>query len=114
MTASYQQLALEQVQPGMVLSDELLDVQGKLLLPQGTVLTEPMLALMPRHGIHTLPIALAAATPEQLAAAALQYGERLNQLFRKNDPDSSDDWATATLRRFVTDYRLGRVPGAQP
>jgi hypothetical protein len=113
MTASYQQLALEQVQPGMVLSDELLDVQGNLLLPQGTMLTESMLALMPRHGIHTLPIVLAAATPEQLAAEALRHGERINELFRKNDPDSGDDWATATLRRFVTDYRLGRAPGEQ-
>jgi hypothetical protein len=34
MTGNYHQLALAEVQPGMVLSDVLLDVQGNVLLPQ--------------------------------------------------------------------------------
>ena len=114
MTASYQHLALEQVEAGMTLSDELLDVQGHVLLPQGTVLTEGMLALMPRHGIAVLPIALPDSPSEaDLEALREQYLERIAHLFRKNDPDSDSDWATALLRSFVTDYRLGLSPAEE-
>ncbi|MFA9217392.1 MAG: hypothetical protein ACEQSK_09825 [Sphingomonadaceae bacterium] len=107
MPASYQQLPLAQVQPGMVLSDELLDVQGHVLLPQGTVLTEAMLTLMPRHGIQMLPIASTAAASDEELQATLQYHhERIAHLFRKNDSDDDSDWATTLLRRFVTDFRV--------
>jgi len=107
MTGNYHQLTLAEVRPGMVLSDVLLDVQGHVLLPQGTVLTDAMLALMPRHGIAVLPIAKDKVTPEMVAATMQHHDARIAQLFRKNDPDSHGDWATATLRRFVTDFRLG-------
>jgi len=108
MPASYQQIPLEQVQPGMVLSDELLDLQGNVLLPQGTVLTAAMLALMPRHGIQILPIQSEAEISDDEAQATLEhYDQRIAQLFRKNDPDDDSDWATGLLRRFVSDYRLG-------
>lgn len=107
MTASYQHLSLGQVQAGMILSDELLDARGHVLLPQGTVLTEAMLALMPRHGIGMLPIVSDEVTPDQ-AEARLQHDEaRIARLFRKNDPDDDNDWATGLLRRFVSDFRLG-------
>ncbi len=56
MAVMHQHLPLEQVRPGMVLSDVLLDAHGQVLLPQGAVLTENMLSLMPRHGIDMLPI----------------------------------------------------------
>lgn len=114
MTASYQHVPLAQVQAGMILSDELLDVQGHVLLPQGTMLTDAMIALMPRHGIAVLPIAL----PEQPSAAEQAAGqeqrlERIAHLFRKNDPDNDEDWATALLRRFVSDFRLGLAPAEE-
>ncbi|MYM36794.1 hypothetical protein GTP38_20900 [Duganella sp. FT94W] len=107
MTGNYHQLTLAEVRPGMVLSDELLDVQGHVLLPQGTVLTEAMLALMPRHGIEVLPVLQDEVTPAMAAATLQHHEERIAHLFRKNDADSDSDWATATLRRFVTDFRLG-------
>lgn len=108
MTTGYQNLALEKVEAGMVLSDQLLDVQGHVLLPQGTVLTEAMLALMPRHGIDMLPVLDPAVSAEELALQREQHAKRLARLFRKNDPDSNTDWATGLLRRFVEDYRLGK------
>jgi hypothetical protein len=108
MTASYRHLALAQVQAGMVLSDELLDVQGHVLLPQGTVLSEAMLALMPRHGIEMLPIANGAVSEDELAASQLLARQRLARLFRHHDPDDQQDWASGLLRRFVEDYRLGK------
>lgn len=108
MTANYQHLALALVQPGMTLSDELLDVQGHVLLPQGTVLTEAMIALMPRHGIASLPIVAEAEVSDEEVAAGMQHHEqRIARLFRKQDPDNDADWPTALLRQFVTDYRLG-------
>ena len=46
MAVTHQHLPLEQVRPGMILSDVLLDAHGQVLLPQGAVLTENMLSLM--------------------------------------------------------------------
>lgn len=108
MTGTYHQLALADVRPGMVLSDVLLDVQGQVLLPQGAVLTEAMLALMPRHGIEMLPVEAGAASPEEQAATRDHHEARLAHLFRKTDPDAGDDWATSLLQRFVRDFRIGR------
>lgn len=108
MSATYQHIALAKVQPGMVLSDELLDVQGHVLLPQGTVLTAAMLERMPRHGIEMLPIVVAAPSGEDLAAIEERHRRRLARLFRKHDPDNDEDWATSLLRHFVEDYRLGK------
>jgi hypothetical protein len=107
MTGNYHQLTLAEVRPGMVLSDVLLDVQGHVLLPQGTVLTEAMLALMPRHGIAVLPIIKEDVTPEMVQASLNHHEARIAHLFRKNEADSDSDWATSLLRRFVSDYRLG-------
>lgn len=110
MTASYQHLALAQVQPGMMLSDELLDAQGHVLLPQGTVLTEAMLALMPRHGIDSLAIVVETVSEAEVAAGLEHYQRRIDRLFRKNDPDNDADWATSMLRHYVTDFRMGLEP----
>jgi len=107
MTGNYHQLAIAEVRPGMVLSDVLLDVQGHVLLPQGSVLTEAMLALMPRHGIAVLPIVREEMAPEVAQAVLARHQDRIDRLFRKNDADSDSDWATALLRRFVTDFRMG-------
>jgi len=107
MTVMHQHLPLEQVRPGMVLSDVLLDAHGQVLLPQGAVLTENMLSLMPRHGISMLPIQAPPPSPEVVAAQQAADSERLAYLFRKLDPDDPEDAATTLLRNYVTQYRLG-------
>ena len=109
MSAAYQHLALAQVKPGMILSDVLLDRQGQVLLPAGAVLTAKMLALLPGHGIDVLAV-LREAGAEDAAPVPdpTVVEQRLNHLFRKNDIDDNDDWATGILRRYVSDYRLGR------
>lgn len=113
MTGTYHQLALADVRPGMVLSDQLLDLQGQVLLPQGTVLTEAMLALMPRHGIELLPVQTEQVSPEQAQAERAHHTARIERMFRKTDAEAGNDWATVLLRRFVTDFRLGKqeAPG---
>ena len=110
IAAKYQHLALAQVHPGMVLSDELLDAHGHVLLPRGTRLTEAMLAAMPRHHVDTLPILTApaqdGAAPEP-DRALLQ--RRLSRLFRKHDPAFDGARATGELRHHVEHFRLGKA-----
>jgi hypothetical protein len=109
MSAHYRHVALAEVKPGMILSDKLLDQRGQLLLPQGTVLTAATIALFPRHGIEMLAILRTDGSPGQPAAPDEALVEqRLARLFRKNDIDNADDWATGILRRYVQAYRLGR------
>jgi hypothetical protein len=94
----------------MVLSDVVRDGRGNVLLAQGIVLTESMLASLGRHGIDLLPILQAVPAPPPPDPAAVQA--RLDHLFRKHDRDDLGDWATSTLRRYVEDYRLQREVGA--
>jgi hypothetical protein len=112
MTGLHQHMELARVRSGMVLSDELLDLQGKVLLPRGTVLSAAILALLPHHGIETLPIMLQATLSDQEVACALQrHRERIAYLFRKNDPADKSDQVTSLLHRLVLDFRLN--PEAQ-
>jgi hypothetical protein len=109
MSAAYQHLALAEVEPGMVLSDNLLDRQGQILLPKGAILTERTIALLPSHGIDAVPVLRSGAAPAAGPApdhAASQ--QRLALLFRKHKPDEPHDWATSALRRYVEDYRAAR------
>ncbi|QGZ43065.1 hypothetical protein GO485_11675 [Pseudoduganella flava] len=78
----------------MVLADEVLDAQGNVLLPRGTVLTDDQLASLARHGIAALAVHDA-------------VGDRLDRLFRKLDPDSADAWATRELRQYLAAWRHG-------
>lgn len=106
MTSGLQLTPLTDVRPGMTLSDVLLDAKGNVMLAQGVVLTESMLASLARHGIEVLPIAEAAPAAAAIDPVAVQA--RLDVLFRGNDRDDHADWATGILRRYVEDYRLQR------
>ena len=107
MSSAYQHLAVADVRPGMVLSDVLLDQHGQVLLPQGAILTAGIIALLPRHGVEVLAVLKGAGEAEPAPdPAAVQA--RLAHLFRKNDIENNDDWATGILHRYMEDYRLGR------
>lgn len=109
MNTAYQHLALNDVQPGMILSDELLDRQGQVLLPKGAVLTAQTIALLPSHGIGMLAVVRGDQPgPVEGSPEGSVIEARLNQLFRKNDADNADDCATGMLRRYMLDYRLNR------
>ena len=112
MSTAHQHLTLAQVKPGMVLSDQLLDKQGQVLLPKGAVLTASIIALLPKHGIAML--AVVPGDADLMAEPALDVAQvqaRLDHLFRRHDPADADDSATAALRRYVEDYRLEREVG---
>ena len=109
MTGTYRHLPLAEVQPGMILSDELLDKQGQVLLPAGAVLTEGMLARMPSHGIESLAV-LDDTPPDPVQSAADRAAQlaRLAVLFRRHAPDDGEDWAAHALRALVTQFRVGK------
>ena len=108
MSAAYQHLGLAGIRPGMILSDELLDSQGQVLLPRGAVLTEATIALLPSHGIESVTVQVAGGAEADPAADPTAVQQRLAHLFRKNDIDNQNDWATGILRRYVEDYRMQR------
>lgn len=104
MSAHYRLTPLTDVQPGMILSDVLLDRVGKVLLTKGAVLTAASIASIGRHGIGMVPVLLDQLDEPPDEAAVLA---RLDHLFRKQAADEAHA-ATATLRRYVEDFRLER------
>ncbi|HEU4852212.1 MAG TPA: hypothetical protein VFT37_08665 [Telluria sp.] len=105
MVSSHRYLQLDQVEPGMTLADELLDGQGKVLLPAGAVLTESILARLPSHGIDALPIAVPPAQAEASVDRDAVLA-RLAHVFRGVDPHDPAQASTRLLRRLVQEYRL--------
>jgi hypothetical protein len=103
MHADHQQLALEQVSVGMVLSDDVIDDHGAVLLVKGSVLTTAMLVGLARHRIETVPIALQSEPEAEQAADQEQVLQRLAFLFRH---ESIDD-ASSLLHQYLQQYRLG-------
>lgn len=103
MTIIHKQLALDEAQPGMVLSDNVLDAQGQVLLSQGVALTEQTIAALARHDITLVRIEMGEMTAEEEAIQRAYFAERIERLFRNQD----DSPATATLHRYIRKYRLG-------
>ena len=109
MTAAYQLMPLADVRAGMVLSDVVRDERGNVLLSKGVVLTDTLTASLGRHGIEAVAIVVAAEDEEASPPPdPTVIQERLDHLFRNNERDDHNDWATGILRRYVEDYRLQR------
>jgi hypothetical protein len=106
MNGAYQLTPLAEASPGMVLGEVLRDEKGNVLLAQGVVLSENMLASLARHGIELLPIL--GAAPAAPAADPERIRERLDRVFRGHERGNHGDWATGILRQYIEDFRLGR------
>lgn len=106
MLKRYKLLDLDDVAAGMVLSDEVRDDHGNVLLPKATALTDGMLSSLRRRGIETLPIVNDEVSEEQLRAERERVEQRLTKLFRK----SKGDRVSALLRQQVAKYRLDDMP----
>lgn len=104
MSSGYKLIALAEAQPGMALSDDLLDRRGHTLLAKGTILTSTAIASLGRHGIGTVAV----VTEERPAQDPEQVKSRLDHLFRNHAHGDQHAWAANILRRYVEDYRLGR------
>lgn len=104
MATIHKQFALSEVIPGMVLSDDLRDAQGQVLLPEGTTLTERTIESLHRHQVESLTIMMGELTPEEEAAQRAHFQARIERLFRKLD----DSEANGLLHRYIRNFRLGR------
>jgi hypothetical protein len=87
MNGTYQFTPLPDARPGMVLGEVLRDDKGNVLLAQGVVLTEGMLASLARHNVELLPIL--AASPPAPAIDPARVQERLDRVFRKHERDNN-------------------------
>jgi hypothetical protein len=103
VTVIHRQLALADLRPDMVLSDDLLDPQGQTLLPKGTVLTQHAIDAMHRHEVVSVPIVVGELTPEEIAARKQHAEQRLSRLFRLPPQTAAD----ALLRNYIQNFRLG-------
>ncbi|MNR99669.1 hypothetical protein D3C72_309080 [compost metagenome] len=106
MGVIHQQVALDEVTPGMVLADNLLDAQGQILLPKGAELTEQTIASLHRHDINSLRIFMGELSEEESAAQRTYLQARLTRLFRNSD----DQDAAGLLHRYISKFRLGEQP----
>ncbi len=99
----HKQLPLAEVEPGMVLSDDLLDPQGQILLPKGATLTEQTIESLRRHDVASLRILMGELTPEEEAEQRAHHRARIEKLFRGLD----DTPANGMLHRYISNFRLG-------
>ena len=106
MGVIHQQLALDEVTPGMVLADNLLDAQGQILLPKGAELSEQMLESLRRHDISSLRIFMGELSEEEAAAQRAYLKSRLTRLLRNSDGED----ANGLLQNYVRKFRLGEQP----
>ncbi len=98
------QISLDEAGPGMVLSDDLLDAQGSVLLPAGATLSDSSIASLRRREVDMLSIQGEEVPDADDAATLEQQRERLATLFRNH---TEDDMATEILRQLVTRFREG-------
>lgn len=107
MATEHRQLPLAEVVEGMVLSNNVLDGNGVVLLSRGLTLSKSILAALTRHGIATVPI-LIESDEETESEPAIDHDkqlQRLAHLFRKQ----STDEASGILLQYVQNYRLGET-----
>ena len=95
-------LPLNEVLLGMVVSDDLLDARGGLILGQGAVVTEAILLSLQRRGIEALSIVAETGSNIDREAEMARQKERLVKLFRR----CGDGAADKMLLQYVTQYRL--------
>ncbi len=107
MPRSYKLGLLDDVTPGMVLSDNLLDRHGKILLPQGTELTEKLLDSLRRYEMDMVPVYCDELSDLEKEARIAERHARLNTLFRKHNYDDSAENANDILLQYLMNFRQG-------
>lgn len=103
MSSDARLLPLNQVLVGMIVSDDLFDARGGLILGREAVVTEAILLSLQHRGIEALGIVAERAADIDREAAMEQQKQRLVKLFRR----CGDGLADQLLLQYVTEYRLG-------
>lgn len=105
MNSDTRLLPLNEVLVGMIVSNDLLDTDGGLILRQGALVTEAVLLLLQRGGIETLGIVSEKGPDLDREAEMERQRQRLGHLFRRCGDGPADN----ILLRYVTQYRLDRL-----
>ncbi|MBS0309157.1 MAG: hypothetical protein JSS58_09315 [Proteobacteria bacterium] len=94
---------LNEVTPGMTLAEDVLTLRGKLILPQGTVMTEAVLTVLTRYEVTEISVLLSDELATQENEAERQrHRERIAHLFRLHDDGAGD-----LLRQQLLRFRVG-------
>lgn len=88
----------------MVLSHDLVDMQGQILLPKGATLTEKTIDSMLRHNIATVRIVIGELSEEEKALRVKKAHKRLAYLFRGTEERPINH----LLHQYVSNFRLGK------
>ena len=102
MNSDSRLLPMNEVLAGMIVSNDLLDTHGGLILGQGAIVTEAMLFSLQRRGIETLSIVAEKGEDLEPEAEMERQRQRLVKLFRR----CGDGPADKLLLQYVTQYRL--------
>lgn len=105
MSIRNKQVNVDDAVAGMVLSQEVRDGRGGILLPQNTALTDALLSSLRRRGIDRINVVNNDLSAEQLNVERDRVQRRLVRLFRKCDTDRIG----MLLLQEVTEYRLGEI-----
>ena len=103
MISRHLQLDLDDAEPGMILSNTLLDAHGGVLLPSGVELTESVLTSLRRRGIDQVTVVNDRVSEADLALERERLQKILANLFR----NCEDKGASDSLRQSITQYRMG-------
>lgn len=105
MTASEAIIHIDDARAGMVLSKNLLDSHGAILLPEGACLNASNLASLARRGVEQLHVVAEAPAPDPAALQAERERQcqRLAHLFRHCGASG----ASPLLLARLLDYRKG-------
>jgi hypothetical protein len=97
------QVDLDDAEPGMVLSEAVLDAQRTVLLPEATVLTESLLRSLERRGIEHVLVVDNDISQEEWEAECRRVQTRLDRLFRGCRGKGASD----VLLQRIAEYRMG-------
>jgi hypothetical protein len=93
---------IDEAREGVLLSDDVRDDDGNLVLPRATARSGAMIRTLARRGIGAVRIVDEALTEEQLGAERLRVQARLSWLCRH----AGDGRAIGLLRTVVEQYRM--------
>ena len=99
------EIELDDAQPGMTLSEPVIDGKETVLLPAGTVLTESTLKSLSRRGIDSIVVVNDAISEADLRLERERVEKRMAVLFRQCAPGS----ISQTLSQLILAYRLGEM-----
>jgi hypothetical protein len=100
---SSKRVLIDQAASGMKLALTLTGVHGEILLPQGTELTEAMIASLKRHQIDEINIEIAAENDQDAAISLARKIERLDHMFKMTE----NEQLNRELREYIIRYWTG-------